>query len=313
MSMNMSPPRLSEARALATLPAVKARMRKRVSRNMGWAARVSMTAKTTEQDDAAEDLGHDRRAGPAHGVVAVGEQAVGDAHQDQDEAGGEGGVAPPVDVGRGADASVLQLPVGPDGAEDPEGDRDQEDQVPLDGGQQAAEDEADEGAADGGHVVDPEAEPALVGREGVGDDGRGVGEEHGPAHPLADAHADEPDGRPRSVQPGDGQEDREDGEDGEAEVVHLHPAEHVAHPAQGHQEDGQDDHEAHEHPQHVAGVGRGEGVELDAPEDGREGDEDDGLVDEDHQGAQGDVREGDPLVAAVGRPGPAALVTMAIS
>ncbi len=49
ISMNMRPPRLSEARKLATLPAVKARIRNSVSRNMGWATRVSMTPKTTSK------------------------------------------------------------------------------------------------------------------------------------------------------------------------------------------------------------------------------------------------------------------------
>ena len=115
--------------------------------------------------------------------------------QDQDEPGREGDVAPPVDLGRRADAAVLELDVGPHGPEDAEGHRHQEDEVPLDRGQQPAQDQADEGAGDGGHVVDAEPEPTLVGREGVGDDGRGVGEEHGSAHPLADPHGDEPDGR----------------------------------------------------------------------------------------------------------------------
>jgi hypothetical protein len=47
MSMNISPPRLSEARKLATLPAVKARMRNRVSRNIGCATLVSTNPKRT--------------------------------------------------------------------------------------------------------------------------------------------------------------------------------------------------------------------------------------------------------------------------
>ena len=46
ISMNMSPPRLREARALAVLPAVKARIRNRLSRNIGLATRVSMTPNT---------------------------------------------------------------------------------------------------------------------------------------------------------------------------------------------------------------------------------------------------------------------------
>ena len=47
ISMNIRPPRLSEARKLAALPALKARMRKRERRNIGWATLVSTMPKTT--------------------------------------------------------------------------------------------------------------------------------------------------------------------------------------------------------------------------------------------------------------------------
>ena len=47
ISMNISPPRLSEARKLAALPAEKARMRKRERRNIGCFTRVSTMPKTT--------------------------------------------------------------------------------------------------------------------------------------------------------------------------------------------------------------------------------------------------------------------------
>ena len=47
INMNMRPPRLSDARKLATLPAVNARMRNRDRRNIGWATLVSMTPKAT--------------------------------------------------------------------------------------------------------------------------------------------------------------------------------------------------------------------------------------------------------------------------
>ena len=113
----------------------------------------------------------------------------------------------------------------------------------------------------------PRPQTALVSREGVGDDGRGVGEEHGPADPLAHPHDDQPDRPFGPTEPGDGQKDREDGEHGKAEVEDLHPAEHVADPAQGDDEHGQHHHEAHQHPQHVAGVAGRERVEVDPPED----------------------------------------------
>ena len=45
---------------------------------------------------------------------------------------------------RGADTPVLELEVGPDGPEEPEGYGQQEHQVPLDRGQEAAQHEADE-------------------------------------------------------------------------------------------------------------------------------------------------------------------------
>ncbi len=83
---------------------------------------------------------------------------------------------------------VDQLHVGEERAQNPDRHRHQEDEVPLDRGQQAAQDEPDEGAGDGHRVVDAEPEPALVGREGVRDDRRGVGEEHGAADALADPH-----------------------------------------------------------------------------------------------------------------------------
>ena len=47
ISMNIRPPRLSDARKLATLPAVKARMRKSDRWNIGWGTFVSMIPKST--------------------------------------------------------------------------------------------------------------------------------------------------------------------------------------------------------------------------------------------------------------------------
>ena len=198
MSMNIKPPRLSEARKLAMLPALKARMRNRArpEHRMGD---LGLDDPERDQDrQAAEDLGQHDRAGPAHGVAAVGQQAVGDADQDEDEPDGEGDVAQPVDLRRRAHAAVLELQVRPHGAHHADGHRDEEDEAPLDRGEQAAEDQADEGARHRGHVVDAEAEPTLVGREGVGDDRRRVGEEHGATDALADAHHDQPDGTGRT-------------------------------------------------------------------------------------------------------------------
>ena len=116
MSMNIRPPRLSEARKLATLPALKARMRKSESRNIGLGHLGLDDPEGDEDRQPAEDLRHHDRAGPAHGVAAVGQQPVGDADEDEDQSDGEGEVAQPVDLGRRPHAAVLELHVGPDGA-----------------------------------------------------------------------------------------------------------------------------------------------------------------------------------------------------
>ena len=76
---------------------------------------------------------------------------------------------------------------------------------------------------DGGDVVDAEAEPALMRRERVGDDGRGIGEEHGAADALSDPHGDEPQAPADPESQVIDEQDGEGGEDGEAEVEHLAP------------------------------------------------------------------------------------------
>jgi hypothetical protein len=129
-----------------------------------------------QRDQRAGEQGDRAGALPACRRAAVGADAVGDRDHHQDEAEREGEVAPPVDRGAPGLAQLLQLQVGPDGAEEPDRDRDQEDEAPVHRSQQAAEDEADEHAADADDVVDAERHAALVGGKGVGDDRRRVGE-----------------------------------------------------------------------------------------------------------------------------------------
>ena len=143
----------------------------------------------------------------------------------------------------------------------------------------------------------PEGEPPLVGREGVGDDGAGVGGDEGAADALDDAHDDEPRGSRLPGHPVDAQEHRADGEDEKAQVVHADPAEHVADaPEADHQHAGHDEVAEH-HPQQVEAVARHQRVEPDAPEDGRHGDEDDRRVDRGDEDAHGGVGQDHPLVA----------------
>jgi hypothetical protein len=128
-------------------------------------------AEGDQRGDAADDQRQHERARPAHHVAAVGLDAVGDADEDGDQAGREGQVAPPVELGGLANAELLELEVGPDGAQHAERDGDEEDEPPVDGAEQAAEDQADEAARDAGDLVEAQRHAALVVREGVGEDG----------------------------------------------------------------------------------------------------------------------------------------------
>ena len=71
-----------------------------------------------QQGDAADELAEHDRGLPAHRVVPVGLDAVGDADEDRAEAEGERDVAPPVDLAAPPHAVVAQLQVGPQRAED---------------------------------------------------------------------------------------------------------------------------------------------------------------------------------------------------
>ena len=117
---------------------------------------------------------------------------VGDADHEQDEPGGESDVAGPVDLGVVTLPELLQLQVRPDRSEQPERHGDQEDQPPVDRGQHAAEDQADERSADARDVVDAESQAALVRGECVGQDGGGIGHQECGADALEDAADDQP-------------------------------------------------------------------------------------------------------------------------
>ena len=142
-------------------------------------------AEDDQHEHPAADLGDHLRARPAHRVVAVGLDPVRDPDHDRDQSDREGDVAPPVDLGRLALGQVAQLGKAPDGPEDAERHRDEEHRAPRHRRQHAAEHETDRRAGDGGHAVDPERQPALVGRKRVGDDRAGVGEQHRPPTPCS--------------------------------------------------------------------------------------------------------------------------------
>src|ERR1700683_134188 len=137
MSMNCTPPRPSAMSRLATLPAANARMRNSDSRNSGSGTLVS-TQPEGGRGPAAPGVG------PPHRGAAVRQQAVGDPDQDRDQAGAEQDVAPPVHPRPAPGALVPQHEIRPHGAERPDGRRDEEDQVPVDRAEHAAEQQPDE-------------------------------------------------------------------------------------------------------------------------------------------------------------------------
>ena len=75
--MNISPPLPSPDSRLARLPAVNARILNRPIRNIGWATLASTTQKTASSTAAGDGADHER-AGPAHRVLSVRLNAVGD-------------------------------------------------------------------------------------------------------------------------------------------------------------------------------------------------------------------------------------------
>ena len=96
------------------------------------------------------------------------------------------------------------------------------------------------------------------------------------------------------------EQDRRRGEHREARVVDLDPAEHVAEAAEADHEHGLDQPVPHDHPQQVADVAGRQRVQVDAAEDGRQRDDDDGSVEGGHEHGCGRVGQGHPAVAVTG-------------
>src|SRR3954447_7875035 len=202
MRMNCRPPRPMAASRVATHPAAKARIRKSERLNIGSATRRSITAKiasstTPPASEPTTPGAVQPIVWPPCGwmpyvmptITAMRPSAkVRFPHQSIRE----GRVPPPVDSRGAGRAGVDELAVAPDGAEDADRHGHDEDEPPLDRGEDAAEDEADERAGDRGDAVDAEREAALVRREGVGEDRARVREQHCAADALDDAHADHP-------------------------------------------------------------------------------------------------------------------------
>src|SRR5262249_46367321 len=135
ISMNMRPPRATAARKVESEPKVKARIRKSESLNIGSGAGLSIETIAMREAIEGGRGGEEekaRGAPPAGGRVTVGPDPVGDRDHHQDQAEGEGDVSEPVDRLLLRHASLLELEIGPHRAEEPDRDRDQEDEPPVD-------------------------------------------------------------------------------------------------------------------------------------------------------------------------------------
>ena len=122
MRMNCRPPRASEERKPAMLPAVNVRIRKRSRWNIGSATRRSTKTNRTSiapPSSAADDPG----VAPAHGGATVGLDGVGDADQECASPTAKARCPSHVDA-LVADRRLVEHEVGPNGAEEPEGARD---------------------------------------------------------------------------------------------------------------------------------------------------------------------------------------------
>ena len=295
------PPRPIEASQPARLLAANARIRNSRRRTIGAGARASTTPKATSRTTPPSMPGkHDRRVRPAHRVPVVGLDAVGDRGQDRQQAGREQPVAPPVDApvrGAGAVADFAQARVGPDGAEDSERHRHEEDQAPAHLAEQAAGQQTEERPGDGGDLVDADRRAPPGRREDVGEDGRRVRQHHRGADTLHDAPADEPQRACPAGRRVERQGDRGHREHGESEGVDAGAPVEVAKPAHGHDQGRRDEQVPHEHPQEVADVAGRERVEADAAEDRRQADDDDRAVDRRDEHAERGVGQDHPPVA----------------
>ena len=249
-----------------------------------------------EEQEAKAQFGEYTRAAPGHQVAAIRLDAVVDADEDQDEADGEGDVAPPVEPAvLLLDAHVLEAEIRPHRADDADWNVDPEDQVPVDVGQEAADDEPEELPGNCRHDVDAEREAALFGRKHVDQDCRRRRGQHGAADPLHHPHAHEEPAGPVAGRH-ETQNDRRQGENEEAEIVDLGPAEHVAEPAESHHQDGGDHHVAHKGPQQDVGVAGVKRPEPDAAKDCRQADQHDRGVDRGGQHAQRRIAQHHPFV-----------------
>jgi|GEM_PF-4446854 len=182
---------------------------------------------------------------------------------------------------------LLEVPVRPQGRDEPDRDVHEEDPPPPDRGRDdPSQNEPGDSPDHDRDLVHAERAAPLVRRERVRDDRHGVREQEPGADRLHEAEDDELE--PRAREPTQEGARREHGE---AEDVETHPAEHVGETPEVDQYHRGEQRVADEDPEKEGRVGPRK-----LASDRRERDEDDVRVDRGHEGRDRRVREDEPLV-----------------
>ena len=127
----------------------------------------------------------------------------------------------------------------------------------LIGGEQTAQYQPDEHAANSGHVGDTQRQAALIGRKRVGEDGGGIGNQEGGSRSPGRCGRGSATLLPElPVIQSTVSKQGCDGIDNKSQVVHPHPSEDVAETAEADDQHAAHDQVAQDHPQQVDAIRR---------------------------------------------------------
>src|SRR5579884_1654131 len=122
---------------------------------------------------------------------------------------------------------LAQHRVGPDGSGNANRHTDEEDETPVNGSQNTADNQANERPGYACNLINAECASPLMRWKGVGQDCRAIGEEKSRANALNNAEDDQFDGPRIACTWRKGQQCAANGEDEKTEVIQAHPAKHV--------------------------------------------------------------------------------------
>ncbi len=233
--------------------------------------------------------------------IPTGDAALGDAidepRQSRDEGGGSNQVEAALGVLLG---ELMQHEASPQGAQKAERDVEPEDPVPGDRDQHASEDRAEHQPNRRHHRVGAHRQPELPFREGIGDQGRGVGEDERAGDPLHDPPEDQ-------LGPAGGESGAKRGsrEDQKCPHVGALAAEQVGEAPRGEDQNGRGDHVGEDHPDEL------QERRMQGPLEVGEGDDQSAGVDRRQQHPEAGARQSPPFVVRMlgGNPGPPSCIS----